>query len=197
MAGCKGVHLYLKNTDDVNCELIPYVQALRVPASISKKDYHSILDKNKQNIPVLLIEENKKFLNQHMKDVFYLNPEAALSNFNSKSNSIIGGLAKTYADAKNWERWNVDFIDFNPQPKTIENSILGSEGWNFIPSKNELYGWMITSLTVPVFFHCPRALSEIQEVVQEVDLKGVYIGENYNWSSNRLTELKTITDWLG
>lgn len=115
-------------------------------------------------------------------------------------NLIIGGLATTVADCKNWELLQVDFIHLTTANQNNLNGglhpILGSEVVQNLISKEENYGWMIMSLNTPVFVAGLSALNELNELVKNASVYGIVLTPQFESNQNLSTKINKILEIL-
>ncbi len=93
----------------------------------------------------------------------------------------IGALAGSVAECKNWELKGVDYIELNVNPRKDVKpdlpTILGTEIFKDLISKEESYGWMILSLNTPVIVSGLTSISQLRGLEKHADFHGVLITE--------------------
>ncbi len=111
-------------------------------------------------------------------------------------NLKIGGKATNLAECKNWEMQNIDFIEFcpptNQRTTPFTKQILGTESFTKIFPKEEVYGWMILSLNVPVFATGIHQLDSIKELIDTTSVVGAIISDQFEPKMNREKIVKEI-----
>jgi thiamine monophosphate synthase len=99
----------------------------------------------------------------------------------SNPNLKIGGKATNLAECKNWELQKIDFIEFRPptnqQTTPFTKQILGAESFTQIFPKEEVYGWMILSLNLPVFASGIHHLDSLKELIDTSSVSGAIISD--------------------
>ena len=112
--------------------------------------------------------------------LFFHDPEEAmLFQKNSDDSQILAGLARTYADCKNLELANADYVLLKPKVKREYSSILGMEAFSNLIPKNETYGWMITNINTPVIAAGLRSLKELEELKKVAGINGIQISAGF------------------
>lgn len=101
----------------------------------------------------------------------------------SHPNLIIGGRAHSLADCKNFELMDADFLTLVPavaKPLGADNgSIPGSEIFSDIVPQEEVYGWMVSSLNIPVIAEGVFSLEELTRIVENANTQGVLISDTF------------------
>lgn len=113
---------------------------------------------------------------------------------------IIGGRAHTLADCKNFELMDADFltlISSVAKPLGPDNgSVLGSEIFSDIVPQQEVYGWMVSSLNVPVIAEGIYSLDELAVIAENSDIQGVLISDGFCSNLDRSTCLAGVNKIL-
>ncbi|MDA7804410.1 thiamine phosphate synthase, partial [Crocinitomix sp.] len=189
-------HLQVDDLNQFSEDMMNGVDAIRIPATIPKAEILNLIARIDDTTDLLIIDDIQLALELNVKGVFFSNPESYNELRNFDQDLLLGGMAHNLADCKNWEMIGADFIDYNPPIQKEHNSPLGSEGFQELPSKNEVYGWMLFSLNVPVFVHHPTNLTVIQSIVEFADVQGTSLSANFDWGQNATTTLNQIRNLL-
>lgn len=184
------IHFEISDFNQVTDELLKDVDVLRVPPTLNKTDIQNLIERVQNSITILIIDDVNLATALDADGVFFSIPE--MFHQVSKSDLLIGGMAHNLADCKNWEMLGADFIDFNPPFRVSKGQPLGSEGFKELPSKNEVYGWMLFSLNIPVFIHQPTTLPLIKEIYSVADIHGVLLSSSFDFKQNASTQFSLI-----
>lgn len=159
-----------------------------------------IINPNIKNFDVRVLEKIQLLCNAqidvYLEDAFELanqynftgiilsEQDVSVSHIRKSNPTIkIGGKATNLAECKNWELQKIDFIEFrpptNPQTTSFTKQILGSESFNKVFPKEEVYGWMIFSLNLPVFASGIHHVDSLKELIDTSSVVGAIISDQF------------------
>lgn len=131
------------------------------------------------------LEDDFELANQYnFKGVIFSKQDVSVADIRKSNPTIkIGGKATNLAECKNWELQKIDFIEFrlppNQQTTPFTKQILGAESFTKIFPKEEVYGWMILSLNLPVFATGIHQLDSLKELIDTSSVVGAIISDQF------------------
>jgi len=157
------------------------IDVVRLDAEFSLDEIQRI--KALLNNSALLLEDNVALAEAAgLNGVFFNSVSQALSYLANapKASLNVGAKALNFADCKNLELQQADFIELNVAVKDNQSKMLGMELIeNAIPKQDE-YGWMIMSLNTPVIAAGLKNNGELSKVVKKSTMRGVLLTNSWD-----------------
>jgi hypothetical protein len=131
------------------------------------------------------LEDAFDLVNQYnFRGVILTGQDDSLNDIRNSNPTIkIGGKATNLVECKNWELKKIDFIEFRPptnqQTTPFTKQILGAESFTKIFPKEEVYGWMILSLNLPVFASGIQHIVSMKELIDTSSVVGAIISDQF------------------
>jgi thiamine-phosphate pyrophosphorylase len=114
---------------------------------------------------------------------------------------IIGGTANTFADAKNIELFDGDYIGLGPfrETKTKKklSPVLGLKSYAEIVPKKEPYGWQFLVFNIPILAIGGIEVEDVKQLQEKTGVHGVALSGLIYKSNNKKELIEELKNILG